>query len=73
MSTQIVALDQQDWDLVRSRIDKMLPKHTISIGGIGEFDKNDLIRQIEDKTDVGELIVNVYLNYLKSFSKEFPI
>jgi len=40
---------------------------SISIGSIGELTKQEMIENVEKETDVGEKIVEIQLNYLRSF------
>ncbi|MBU3918912.1 hypothetical protein KKC63_03360 [Patescibacteria group bacterium] len=41
----------------------------ISIGSVGEFTKEEMIENVENETDVGEKIVEIQLNYLRSFKE----
>lgn len=70
MSTKTSLFDQYIWDLIRARIEKMPPNLKVSIGGAGEFDKNKLLEEIDNKSEIGELLVKIYFNYIKSFKKE---
>jgi hypothetical protein len=42
----------------------------LNIGSHGSFDRNELIEEIEKRTEVGELVVNMYMSYLRSFKEE---
>lgn len=70
MSTEASQLDQHLWNLIRARIESMPPNLRLSIGGAGEFDKNDLLDEMDRKSEIGVLIVKIYSNYIKSFKKE---
>lgn len=70
MSGRVRTFSQREWDLVRARIEVMPPHLKLSIGGMGEFDKDRLLEEIDEKTEIGELIVKIYFNYLRSFKKE---
>lgn len=58
------------WKLVRARILSMSPNLRLSIGGAGTMDKNQLVAHIDNKDDVGEILIRVHMNYLRSFKKE---
>ncbi|MDI6819780.1 MAG: hypothetical protein QMC89_02600 [Candidatus Hodarchaeaceae archaeon] len=70
MSTRIRTFGQREWDLIRARIEAMPPHLKPSIGGVGEFDKERLLKEIDERTEIGELIVKIYFNYFRSFKKE---
>jgi len=54
--------------LVIERI-KILPEDTgISIGRIGNFDKQELIDHVASGDDVGEKIIEVELNFLRGLA-----
>ena len=59
-----------EWKIVKARIEAMPANLKLSIGGIGSFSKQDLIKHIEDKDQIGELLVRAHFNYLRSFKKE---
>lgn len=73
VSTRVGAFGQREWALVRARIEAMPPHLKLSIGGVGEFDKDRLLKEIDEKTEIGELIVKIYFNYFKSFKKEVAL
>jgi len=56
--------------LVLARLQTMPPNMKISVGGSSEaYDKFDLIREVEKETEIGKLVVNMHLTYLRSFKK----
>ncbi len=56
---------EDEWNLVKSRIEKMPSHIKLSIGS-GSYTKEDLIDHLEKKDEIGELIVEVELTYLKA-------
>jgi hypothetical protein len=56
---------QEEWDLVKSRIEQMPSHIKLSIGN-ASYAKDDLIKHIEKKDEIGQLILEVELTYLKA-------
>ena len=43
-----------------------MPKEAIlSIGSYGEFKRDDLIKQVEQNTEIGKKIIDIQMHYLK--------
>ena len=57
--------NEEQWKLVKSRIEQMPPHMKISIGS-AEYDKDDILRHIEKRDEVGQLMFEVEMNYLKA-------
>jgi hypothetical protein len=55
--------------LVIARLQTMPPSMNVSLGSMGTFDREQLIEQVKKDTDIGEKIIEVHLNYLRSFAK----
>lgn len=70
MATQF---SEDEWKIVKARIEAMPAHLKLSIGGIGSFTKQDLIRHLNEKDQIGQLLVQAHLNYLRSFKKEATI
>lgn len=51
--------------LVVARLATMPPTAKISIGNQGTFNKEDLIKHVLDGDNVGKLIIEMHLNYLR--------
>lgn len=68
------SISQEIKDLVIARLE-VLPEDTgISIGSAGEFTRDELIERVRQGDEIGQKIVQVELNYLKSLkniTKEF--
>ncbi len=58
----------EEWDLVKSRIEKMPTHIKLSIGNVS-YTKGDLIKHLEKKDEVGQLIVDIELTYLKALKE----
>ncbi len=55
--------------LVIARLQTMPSSMNVSLGSMGTFDREQLIEQVKKDTDIGEKIIEVHLNYLRSFAK----
>ncbi|MDD5163144.1 MAG: hypothetical protein PHD95_02970 [Candidatus ainarchaeum sp.] len=56
--------------LVIARLETMPSTMKVSLGDRGVFNKEELIAEIQKNSDIGEKIIEVHLNYLRSFSKQ---
>lgn len=55
--------------IVIARLEVFPSDKNISIGSIGELTKQEMIENVEKETDVGEKIVEIQLNYLRSLKE----
>ena len=53
--------------LVIARLRTMPPNIKISVGNFGSFKRDELIEEIEKESEIGKLIIEVDLNYLRSW------
>lgn len=58
-------------ELVILRLETMPENFKLSIGSAGEFDKHQLIERVKRGDDIGEKIVKIQLNYLRSLKMGF--
>jgi len=58
--------------LVLARLATMPLDMELSLGSMGSFDKEKLIDEVEKGTEVGNLVIEVYMNYLRSFKQRVP-
>lgn len=66
MNTVQPTMNEDIKQLVIARLE-VLPEDTgISIGAEGEFTKDELIKRVEKGDEIGQKIIEVELNYLKS-------
>lgn len=56
-------------DLVVARLRCLSSKRKISIGGEGEFTKQELIDKVRKDDPVGKKIIEIQLSYLQSFKQ----
>jgi hypothetical protein len=64
-----MANEQEIKQLVIERL-KTLPDDTgLSIGSMGDFNKEELIKKVEQGDDIGQKIVEVELNFLRGLKE----
>jgi hypothetical protein len=61
---------EQEKKIVLARLATMPLDLELSLGSMGSFDRNKLIEEVEADSDVGELVIEVYMGYLRSFKKK---
>lgn len=61
--------DQEIRDLVIARLRTLSDDRKISIGSDGEYSKDDLVQRVRNNDKIGDKIIAIQLNYLKSFKK----
>jgi len=54
---------------VLARLATMPLDMELSLGSLGSFDKEKLIEEVEKGSEVGDLVIEVYMNYLRSFKQ----
>ena len=57
--------------LVIMRLQAMPPNLKLSIGKYGTFTKEELIERMQKEDEVGKLIIEMQLKYLRFFKKGF--
>lgn len=62
-------INEEEWEIVKARIKQMPPHLSLSIGGQGPFDKEELINHVEKRSEIGILIAEMELAYLKALKK----
>jgi hypothetical protein len=55
--------------LVLARLATMPLDMELSLGSMGSFDREKLIIEVEKGSEVGNLVIDVYMNYLRSFKR----
>ena len=60
--------DEDIRQLVIARLKAASSDFKVSIGGEGEFSQEDLIKNVEDGTDVGQKIVDIQMEYLRDLA-----
>jgi len=56
-------------ELVIARLSVLPSNIKISIGGVGTLTRDELIKNVEDETPIGEKIAEMHLAYIRSFFK----
>ena len=56
--------------LVLARLETMPLDMELSLGSHGSFDKMKLMREVENDSEVGQLVIEVYMNYLRFFKQK---
>lgn len=64
------SLPKEFWAVLMKRYEKMPSDVKIVIGGFGAMDKKEIMEHIKKKDEVGALIAQIELNYLKLFKEE---
>ena len=63
---------EQDEDikqLVVLRLETMPANVKLSIGSHGEFDKDELIKQVNENSEIGNKIIEIELEFLRAMKK----
>ena len=60
---------EKEKKLVLARLATMPLDMELSLGSMGSFDRERLIIEVENESDVGKLVIEVYMNYLRSFKQ----
>jgi hypothetical protein len=58
------------WELVKARFEKMPSNLRLVIGGVGSLKKEEILKHIEKKDEIGELLVRMEMEYLKLLKEE---
>lgn len=61
---------KEEKELVLARLETFPPNLRLSIGaetGKSGLTKAEIIKHVEDDDRIGEMIINVYMHYLRSF------
>lgn len=56
-------------ELVITRLETLPTDKKISIGGFGEFTKDELINNVKEESEVGKKIIEIELEFLRAFKK----
>jgi len=55
--------------IVIARLKIMSPNKKISVGSVGEFDRDELIESVKKGDEIGKKMVQIELEFLRSFKK----
>ena len=62
-------IDEEVKKIVIARLEVFPANKKISIGSMGEFTKEEIIKHIEKEDDIGKKIAEVQLNYLRTLKE----
>ncbi|MEA3255103.1 MAG: hypothetical protein U9Q22_04660 [Candidatus Altiarchaeota archaeon] len=54
--------------LVKERLYAMPPDVSFSIGSFGDFTRDELIREVEDESEVGKETIDMQINFIRKMS-----
>lgn len=61
-------MDEDIKNLVKKRLSAMSPDVSFSIGGYGDFTRDELIKEVEKDSELGQEIVEMQLNFIRKMS-----
>lgn len=62
-------VSEEEIKIVLERLATMPSNLKLSLGSQGQYSRKQLIEEVEKRSKTGELIVNVYMQYLRSFKE----
>ncbi len=57
--------------LVKERLSAMPPDVSFSVGGFGYFTRDELIREVEEESEVGRETIDMQINFIRKMSRIF--
>ena len=66
----MTAINEDIINLVVARLSTMPPTVKLSIGNEGTFTKEQLIKHVTDCDEIGRLIIDMHLNYLRAITNQ---
>lgn len=63
-------IPEEFWEVLIKRYERMPPHIKVVIGGFGAVDRDKIIEHLKKRDEIGELIAQIELNYLKLFKEE---
>ena len=61
---------EEMWAIVKARVSSMSSNLRLSIGGAGTLSKEELIKHVEKRDEIGQLLIRAHQNYIRSFKQE---
>jgi len=61
--------DKEIRQLVIERLRNLTSNRRVSIGSLGEFTKDELIRNVQENSEIGNKIVEIQLEYLRALKE----
>ena len=66
-----MAMTEEFREIVIKRLEAMPENVRVSMGSVGTFSREDLIKNVNDNTELGQLILKMQIEYMKSMTKGF--
>ncbi len=63
-------IEEDDWKLAELRLETMPTNLQLSIGNYGILDKKELLEHLSKRDEIGKLVVQSQIQYLRYFKKE---
>ena len=60
---------EEEWILIQKRLEAWSEKIGIASFGLGNFTKDEMLKHVQDKDDIGKKFSEVQLYYLKSLKE----
>lgn len=64
-----MTVSEDEAGIVLERLRIMPRTVKLNIGNFGSFTRDQLIREVSDRTEVGALVVKMHMGYLRSFKE----
>jgi hypothetical protein len=62
---------EEEIEIVLTRLEQTMPPNVkLIIGGSGPYSKEELIEHVKEEDDIGELVVQAHMLYLRSFGEK---
>jgi ribosome recycling factor len=58
-------------EIVIKRLEAMPDNIRVSMGSLGTFSREDLIKNVTENTELGKFIIQMQINYMRSMTKGF--
>lgn len=52
-------------EIVKARLSTLPPDAVLSIGSLGELKRDQIIKEVENNTEIGKKVIEVQLEYLR--------
>lgn len=66
-------IDEEKRELIIHRLSVLSPNTIISLGSEGSFTRDELIESVEKGDEVGKKIVEIQMEWLKSFKEKIVV
>jgi len=66
-------LPEEAWGIAKFRIEAMPKTLKLSIGSTGALNKDQLIDHIEKRDDIGKMIAEAQINFLRTFKRNLKV